>query len=60
MPQIWRNGIRVEGTMPEFVEQLRQVADWADQKFSIMSDTRARLGEYLRSAADELEKIGCG
>ncbi len=57
MPLIWKNGQRVEGSIPEFVTQLRAVAQRTDERFGILSDECGLLGDYLRRAADEIERL---
>lgn len=57
MPLIWKDGVQIEGTVAEFVAQLRAVADRADQKFGIMSDESGLLGDFIRRAADEIERL---
>jgi len=57
MPLVWKNGQKVIGSYAEYVSQLRQVAERADARFSALSDERGLLGDYLRCAADEIEKL---
>ena len=56
MPLVWKDGRKVEGTMEEYIAQLRAVADRMDKRFSIFSDERGLIGDFLRGAADQLEK----
>jgi hypothetical protein len=55
--KVWRDGRRVDGTVAEFVEQLRGVAERSDQRFGHMSNESALHGDFLRRAADLIEEL---
>lgn len=53
----WKNGRLEACTIQEFTQGLRRFAGWADEKFSIRSDTAAQLGERLATAADLIDRL---
>ena len=62
MPKVWRDGVQRDGTLAEFTEQLRWFSDFAEERYSIMSDTSAMLAESLADAANEIDRLArkCG
>lgn len=53
----WKDGQLQPCTIHEFTQGLRRYAEWADERFSVRSDTAAHLGERLNAAADLIDDM---